>query len=126
MYKQKSNFLNNYQGDKLSSSGKGRNFSGSNSPKTKICNNLNVGTVVTARVKKVLRHGAELQVNVRGLGPVNGFLHISEISNDRIDNVLDVLYVGDVVEVQVIENKLISQDRVSIKFSAKRSSNTCR
>ena len=44
----------------------------------------------------------------------DGLLHISEISNERVENVTDVLSEGDTVKV-----KLLGFDRGKMKLSAK-------
>jgi ribosomal protein S1 len=57
-----------------------------------------VGDVVTGKVSGVTSYGAFVN-----LGGADGLIHISELSWDRINNVSDVLNVGDEVRVKVIK-----------------------
>jgi small subunit ribosomal protein S1 len=59
---------------------------------------LQVGDVVTGKVSGVTSYGAFVN-----LGGADGLIHISELSWDRINNVSDVLNVGDEVRVKVIK-----------------------
>lgn len=54
-----------------------------------------IGDVVKGTVQSVKPYGAFLEI---GQG-VNGLLHISQISEDRVTNVDDVLSVGDELKV---------------------------
>jgi len=68
-------------------------------------NKIYEGTVV-----KVVDFGAFVNI----LPGKDGLLHISEISSERVENVSDVLSVGDVIRV-----KLIGFDRGKMKLSKK-------
>ena len=57
-----------------------------------------VGATYTGTVTKLAAFGAF----VRFLGATEGLLHISEIANQRIEQIEDVMKEGDVVTVQVI------------------------
>ncbi|MBV8528103.1 MAG: S1 RNA-binding domain-containing protein, partial [Candidatus Dormibacteraeota bacterium] len=59
---------------------------------------LQVGDVVTGKVSGITSYGAFVN-----LGGADGLIHISELSWDRINNVSDVLAVGDEVRVKVIK-----------------------
>jgi small subunit ribosomal protein S1 len=59
---------------------------------------LGVGDVITGKVSGVTSYGAFVN-----LGGADGLIHISELSWDRINNVSDVLNVGDDVRVKVIK-----------------------
>lgn len=59
---------------------------------------LKVGDVITGKVSGVTSYGAFVN-----LGGADGLIHISELSWDRINNVSDVLTVGDEVSVKVIK-----------------------
>lgn len=74
-------------------------------------NNLELGQVVTAKVKEILEFGAILE-----LGPTTGLLHISEISWEQTKNVNSVLSLGQEVEVKIIE---LNKEKSKIKFSIK-------
>ena len=58
-----------------------------------------VGQIYEGTVKSVVNFGAFVEI----LPGKDGLLHISEIAHHRIDKVEDVLKVGDVLKVKVIE-----------------------
>jgi polyribonucleotide nucleotidyltransferase len=58
-----------------------------------------VGKVYDGKVKDIVKFGAFVEI----LPGKDGLLHISEIANERIDRVEDVLTVGEHVQVKVIE-----------------------
>lgn len=68
---------------------------------------LEVGQVISGRVTSIKDFGAF--VNING---IEGLVHISELSWDRIDRVDDVLKVGDVMDVFILgidkENRKVS------------------
>ena len=55
---------------------------------------FNIGDVVEGTVQSVKPYGAFVDI-----GGVNGLLHISQISHDRISNVETVLQEGDTLKV---------------------------
>jgi small subunit ribosomal protein S1 len=59
---------------------------------------LVIGDVVTGKVSGLTSYGAFVN-----LGGADGLIHISELSWDRINNVSDMLNVGDEVRVKVIK-----------------------
>ena len=59
---------------------------------------LQVGDVVVGKVSGLTSYGAFVN-----LGGADGLIHISELSWDRINNVSDMLTVGDEVRVKVIK-----------------------
>ncbi len=59
---------------------------------------LQIGDVVTGKVSGLTSYGAFVN-----LGGADGLIHISELSWDRINNVSDMLSVGDEVRVKVIK-----------------------
>jgi small subunit ribosomal protein S1 len=59
---------------------------------------LQVGDVIKGKVSGLTSYGAFVN-----LGGADGLIHISELSWDRINNVSDMLAVGDEVEVKVIK-----------------------
>ena len=67
-------------------------------------NNASVGDVFTGRVLKLKPFGAIVSL------PNNppGLVHISQISNDYISNVSDILAIGDEVNVRVIQNDSVT------------------
>jgi ribosomal protein S1 len=59
---------------------------------------LQVGDLITGKVSGLTSYGAFVN-----LGGADGLIHISELSWDRINNVSDMLSVGDEVRVKVIK-----------------------
>lgn len=80
--------------------------------------NLKVGSVVEGKVVKFMAFGAFVQL----FDGVEGLVHMSEISEEHIAKVEDVLKIGQTIKVKVLdinsENKRIS---LSIKDAAERS-----
>ena len=69
-----------------------------------------VNKIYEGKVVKIMDFGAFVNI----LPGKDGLLHISEISNERVENVTDVLSEGDTVKV-----KLLGFDRGKMKLSAK-------
>lgn len=64
-----------------------------------ICAEAEVGKAYKGRVVKIAEFGAFVEI----LPNTQGLLHISEIANERIRSVTDILNEGDVVDVKVLE-----------------------
>lgn len=64
-----------------------------------ICAEAEVGKKYTGKVVKIAEFGAFVEI----LPNTQGLLHISEISNERIRQVTDVLKEGEMVDVMVLE-----------------------
>ena len=81
-------------------------------PWIKLVENYPVGSIVDGKVTKIVPFGAfvELGSNVEGL------VHISEMSPRHIDAPQQVVHVGDVVKVKVMD---INSDRRRISLSMK-------
>ena len=62
---------------------------------------VEVGSVVTGKVKRVANFGAFVEIS----DGVEGLLHISKLSDERVEKVEDVVNVGDVVEVKILAQK---------------------
>lgn len=62
---------------------------------------LEIGSVITGKVTSILKFGAFVAL------PENksGMIHISEISHEYVNDINDVLSVGDEVTVKVISNE---------------------
>ena len=71
-----------------------------------------VGRIVEGTVIRILTFGAIVELSEG----VTGLLHISQISNDKIRKVEDVLKVGDVIKVRVLE--VLKEER-KVKLSMK-------
>ena len=65
----------------------------------KFTQEYNVGDVVSAKIVSIMPFGAFAEV----YDDVDGLIHISRISTERINSPADVLKVGDVVDVKIIE-----------------------
>ena len=71
-----------------------------------------VGSVFHAPVVSLTKFGAFVRI----LPGVDGLVHISEISNDRVEKVSDVLKVGDMVDVKLLD---VDFDKKRISLSMK-------
>jgi len=60
-----------------------------------------VGDVCMGKVKRIVDFGAFVELP----GGIDGLLHISKISKERVSNVADVLSIGEELEVEIIEFK---------------------
>ncbi len=82
-------------------------------PWVKFENSYNVGDVVKAKVVSITPFGAFAQI-IEG---VDGLIHISQIADQRVENVADVLKVGQEVEAKITEVD-IEKKRISISMRA--------
>jgi polyribonucleotide nucleotidyltransferase len=70
------------------------------------------GEIFTARITRIMNFGAFAEV----LPNQEGLIHISELSNERVDKVDDIVSVGDMVSVKVKE--IDSQGRINLSMKA--------
>ena len=77
----------------------------------KIWNEIEVGKHYEGVVKSMTSYGAFVDI-----GGIDGMVHVSEISWNRINKPSDVLKVGDVVKVKITE---IDFDKKRISLSIK-------
>ena len=70
-----------------------------------------VGEIYTGRVSKLMDFGAFVNI----LPGKDGLVHISQISNERVENVSDKLREGDTVKVKVLEIDKQGRIRLSMK-----------
>ena len=82
------------------------------SPWVKATSNLSVGDDIKCKIVRILPFGAFAEVAPY----VDGLIHISQISNERIGKPSDVLAIGDVVDAKVVE---INNDTKQIGLSMK-------
>jgi polyribonucleotide nucleotidyltransferase len=75
---------------------------------------LEVGTIYSGKVVRIVDFGAFVNV----LPGKDGLVHISQISEERVNNVADHLTVGDEVDVKVLEVDRQGRVRLSIKEAA--------
>lgn len=73
---------------------------------------LKVGQILTGTVRNVIDFGAFVDIGVKH----DGLVHISELSNNFVKNPSDVVSVGDIVKVKVID---VDYDRQKVKLSMK-------
>ncbi|PID27186.1 MAG: hypothetical protein CSB55_09110 [Candidatus Cloacimonadota bacterium] len=71
---------------------------------------LEVGSVVKGKITRLTNFGAFVD-----LGGVDGLIHISQISWVRVENISEVLNIGDEIEVKVVK---IDKDRISLSMKA--------
>lgn len=76
-----------------------------------ILSNLKNGEIIDGQVASITGFGAFVNV-----GGVDGLVHISQISHDRVENVEDVLNVGDNVKVKVLN---VDEDAERVSLSIK-------
>ena len=73
-----------------------------------IAKDIEVGKVYDGKVTRIMNFGAFLDIG----GGREGLLHLSKISNKRVEKVEDVLAVGDEIKVKVYE--IDNQDRINL------------
>lgn len=78
--------------------------------KEETLNSLEVGSNITGTVKRLTDFGAFVDV-----GGIDGLVHISELSWERISHPKEVLQVGDEIEVKVLE-VLPEKERISLSI----------
>ncbi len=72
---------------------------------------VEVGSIYDGRVAKLMDFGAFVTI----LPGRDGLVHISQISNERVEKVSDKLNEGDVVRVKVLEVDRQGRVRLSMK-----------
>ena len=75
--------------------------------------NYEAGQTVTAKIVSITSFGAFAQI-IEG---IDGLIHISQIANKRVDNVNDILTVGQQVECKITEIDL-DKKRISLSIRA--------
>jgi polyribonucleotide nucleotidyltransferase len=73
---------------------------------------VKAGEIFNARITRIMNFGAFAEI----LPGQEGLIHISEIADRRIENVEDVLKIGDVIPVKVKE--IDSQGRINLSAKA--------
>ncbi len=81
---------------------------------------IEVGQIYTGKVVRIVDFGAFVNV----LPGKDGLVHISQISEERINNVSDVLKEGQEVKVKVLEVDRQGRVRLSIKEAIEKSAET--
>jgi 4-hydroxy-3-methylbut-2-enyl diphosphate reductase len=72
-----------------------------------------VGQVVDVKIVSITSFGAFAQI----IDGIDGLIHISQIANQRVDNVADILTVGQEVKAQITEIDL-DKKRISLSIRA--------
>ncbi len=75
--------------------------------------NYEIGDVVTAKIVSITSFGAFAQI----IDGVDGLIHISQLADRRVENVKDIVAVGDEVQVKIIGIDL-DNNRISISMRA--------
>ncbi len=73
-------------------------------------NDLKVGSTITGTVKRLTDFGAFVDV-----GGIDGLVHISELSWERVKHPKEVLQVGDEIEVKILE-VIPEKERISLSI----------
>lgn len=60
-----------------------------------------VGDIIDGKVKRIVDFGAFIELP----GGVDGLLHVSKISDEHVNNIADVISVGDAIKVEILEFK---------------------
>ena len=76
-----------------------------------ITSDVEPGRIYEGKVAKIMDFGAFVTI----LPSKDGMVHVSQISNDRVEKVSDALKEGDVVKVKVLEVDKQGRIRLSIK-----------
>ena len=78
----------------------------------KLCAEIKVGALYTGKIVAIKDFGAFIEI----LPGKDGLCHISELSNEYVSSVADILKVGDSIQVKVIA--VDEQDRVKLSRKA--------
>jgi 4-hydroxy-3-methylbut-2-enyl diphosphate reductase len=82
-------------------------------PWEKFKNEYSIGDEIEAKIVSITPFGAFAQI----IDGVDGLIHISQLANKRVNNVKDIVSVGDVVKVKIIDAD-IDKKRISISMRA--------
>ena len=77
-----------------------------------IAEDIEVGKIYTGKVVRILQFGAFVEIGYNK----EGMIHISKLSNTRVEKVEDVVNIGDMVEVECIK---INDGKVDLKLIGK-------
>ena len=78
-----------------------------------IAEDLKVGNIYTGKVVRIMPFGAFVEI----VAGKDGMIHISKLSDKRVEKVEDVVKIGDSVQVEVL--KIDDKGRVDFKLIAK-------
>ncbi|MBE5738402.1 MAG: polyribonucleotide nucleotidyltransferase [Clostridiales bacterium] len=74
-----------------------------------IAEDVEVGKIYTGKVVRILQFGAFVEIGFNK----DGMIHISKLSNKRVEKVEDVVNIGDQVEVEVIK---VNDGKIDLKL----------
>jgi polyribonucleotide nucleotidyltransferase len=77
-----------------------------------IIRDIEVGEIFNGKVLRIMESGAIVELSSNK----DGYLHISELDHSRVQNVEDVVKVGDLVQVKVIE---VDREKGRVRLSRK-------
>ena len=77
-----------------------------------IAEDVEVGKIYTGKVVRILQFGAFVEIGFNK----EGMIHISKLSNKRVEKVEDVVNIGDMVEVECIK---INDGKIDLKLIGK-------
>jgi len=77
----------------------------------RITQDIEIGKIYTGKIVRIVNFGAFINI----LPGKDGLVHISQIRKNRVNNINDLLKVGDIVKAKVIEIDKQNRIRLSIK-----------
>lgn len=77
-----------------------------------IAEDVEVGKIYTGKVVRILQFGAFVEIGFNK----EGMIHISKLSNKRVEKVEDVVNIGDIVEVECIK---VNDGKIDLKLIGK-------
>ena len=72
---------------------------------------IEIGKVYTGKVKKIMDYGAFVNI----LPGKDGLVHISQIKQERVNNVRDEMSEGDEVQVKVLDIDGLGRVKLTMK-----------
>ena len=75
--------------------------------------NFKCGDIVEGEITGITKYG----IFVRLEDNYNGLIHISEISNEFIDDINKMYFIGNIISVKVLD---IDEDKLHVKLSIKK------
>jgi small subunit ribosomal protein S1 len=84
-------------------------------PWTTIADKFNVGEVIKGKVSKITAFGAFVEL-AEG---IDGLVHISQISEDKVENVKDALSIGQEVEARIVKIDAVER-KIGLSIKAAR------
>jgi polyribonucleotide nucleotidyltransferase len=77
-------------------------------------NGPEIGSIYEARVDSIKEYGAFVEIG----GGVSGLVHVSELSDERVQNPADYISEGDMIKVKVLEIDKMGRIKLSAKAVA--------